>query len=157
MHAPVMYDHTGGPEVFYLGQAPTLEPCAGEVQITVVAASANLFDAKLRSGSMPMPQTFPATPGIDASGVISEIGEGVDFAIGDAVFGTGRATYAEEAILTAYCAKPDAVDHEQAAAVATIGETAFRGLAHTSVAQNGTVVICKRCPGKLILMPHKKN
>lgn len=137
----VSYDQTGGPEVLHVTQAPVPEPGPGEVRITVVAASANLIDAKLRSGAMPAPQHFPVTPGIDASGVIEAVGEGAPHSVGDAVFGTGRATYAEHAILVAACAKPENVDHQVAAAVATIGETAFRGLAHTGVRSGDTVLI----------------
>ncbi len=141
MHTAVMYDRTGGPEVLYLAQAPTLEPGPGEVRIVVAAASANFIDSKLRSGAMPMPQQFPVTPGIDASGVVEAVGEGLDLAVGEAVFGTGRATYAERAILTAAYPKPTNVEHQTAAAVATIGETAFRGLAHTRVQAGDTVLI----------------
>lgn len=141
MPRAVTYARTGGPEVLQVSDVPLPEPGPGEVRIKVAAASANLVDSKLRRGLMPFPQRFPVTPGIDAAGVVEAVGEGAPFAVGDSVFGTGRATYAESAILTTAERKPDSVDDLAAAAVATTGETAFRGLAQTGVQAGGTVVI----------------
>ena len=58
-------------------------------RIEVRAAGVNPVDAKLRRGDLAhifTPQ-FPVIPGIEVSGVVSEVGQGVTaFDVGDAVF-----------------------------------------------------------------------
>ena len=69
---------------------PTISP--GKVLVTIKAAGVNPADWKIREGGMQqlMPLQFPSTLGIDFSGVIKQVGEGVspsDFKQGDEVYG----------------------------------------------------------------------
>lgn len=119
----------GGPEVLAVEQAEPPLPGPGEIVILVGAASINPFDRKVRTGMFaagPEP-VEPVTIGVDAAGVIEAVGPGVTgWSVGDPVFGLGRSTYAERAVLHAWARKPDGVDDAIAAAAATTGEAAIR-------------------------------
>ena len=91
----LQYKSYGGPEVLTVDQAPDVHPAAGQVRVQVRAASVNPFDWKLRAGYMAQgkPLERPAYLGLDAAGVVDEVGEGVtDVAVGDDVFGLGSNT-----------------------------------------------------------------
>jgi NADPH:quinone reductase-like Zn-dependent oxidoreductase len=138
----VTYARTGGPEVLEVSEIAAPEPGAGEIRITVLAAAANLIDVKLRRGDFPFPQEFPVVVGFDGAGVVETVGADVrDVQVGDPVFGVGRGLFAQRAVLTTWQAKPAALDAATAAAIVTVGETAVRGLAHTGVAANQTILI----------------
>ena len=88
----LQYRSYGGPEVLEVGEAPEPHAGPGQIRIAVKAASVNPFDWKLRSGMMAggKPLEAPAYLGLDASGVVDEVGEGVTgVAVGDDVFGRG--------------------------------------------------------------------
>ena len=98
----LQYKAYGGPEVLTVDEAPDVHPAAGQVRVQVRAASVNPFDWKLRAGFMAQgkPLERPAYLGLDAAGVVDEVGEGVtDVAVGDDVFGLGANTIAEFANL----------------------------------------------------------
>jgi NADPH:quinone reductase-like Zn-dependent oxidoreductase len=82
-------------------------------------------------------------PGIDAAGVVDEVGEGVTGArVGDAVFGqaTGGSA-AQFAVLTAWATKPEAVPFDVAGALGVVGETAVRVLDLLGLPSGATVVV----------------
>ncbi|HEY5821087.1 MAG TPA: NADP-dependent oxidoreductase [Propionibacteriaceae bacterium] len=140
----VQYSEYGGPEVLSLGEAPEPHAGPGQVRIVVRAASVNPIDWKVRAGMMAGGQPLEGTgiPGVDASGVVDEIGEGVTgVSIGDDVFGLGSSTQAEFAVLNAWAVKPSSVDWSAAAAAALAAETAERGLRMLGVKQGMTVFI----------------
>jgi NADPH2:quinone reductase len=81
----------GGPEVLHVVDVPDEPLGAGEVRLRVAAATVNPTDTYARSGAYagrdPVKQP-PWVPGMDAAGVVLEVGEGVDHvAPGDAVMG----------------------------------------------------------------------
>ena len=99
----------GGPEQLKIAEVTEPHAGAGEIRIKVVAASINAFDGKVLGGMMSggKPLTEPVGLGLDAAGVVDEIGEGVDgVRVGDDVFGLGRQTQAEYAVLTDWAHKP---------------------------------------------------
>jgi NADPH:quinone reductase-like Zn-dependent oxidoreductase len=109
------------------------EPHAGpgEVRIAVRTAGVNPVDWKVRAGYMQevMPVVFPAIPGMDAAGVVDEVGEGVEgVGVGDEVFGSGSGVAAEYAVLAHFAAKPASMSWAQAAALPAPAETAQRTL-----------------------------
>ncbi|MEH6737806.1 MAG: NAD(P)H-quinone oxidoreductase [Sulfitobacter sp.] len=76
----------GGPEVLQLTQRPVPQPAHGQVVIKVAWAGVNRPDALQRAGAYAPPPTASDLPGLEASGVVSAIGEGVSgFALGDGV------------------------------------------------------------------------
>ena len=92
----VQYSRIGGPEVLEFASVPQPVPAAGEVLVEVLAIGVNPIDAKLRSGVRKTPPiTHPRRTGSDASGVIVEVGEGVEgWAVGDEVIASASGAYA---------------------------------------------------------------
>ncbi len=68
----------GGPEVLTLVEHPMPEPGHGQVQIKVAFAGVNRPDALQRAGMYAPPPGASDLPGLEASGVVSAIGPGVD-------------------------------------------------------------------------------
>jgi NADPH:quinone reductase-like Zn-dependent oxidoreductase len=74
--------------------------------------------------------------------VVDEVGEGVTgVSVGDDVFGRGRNTQAEYAVLDSWAAKPPSIDWAVAAAAGVAGETAERGLRLLDVNAGDTVFV----------------
>ena len=140
----LQFTQYGGPEVLTVGQAPDPHPGPGQVRVRVRAASVNPIDWKLRSGALAQgaPLAGPAYLGYDAAGVVDELGEGVtDVSVGDDVFGLGRDTAAELAVLDAYARKPASVDWSVAAGAAVAAETSIRALDMLGVGAGSTVLV----------------
>lgn len=77
MKAMVMHEF-GPPEVMRLEEVPTPEPGPGEVVVKVHAVSVNrTLDLVVRSGAYAVPVKLPHVLGVDPSGTISAVGEGV--------------------------------------------------------------------------------
>lgn len=117
---------------------------AGEIRIAVRAASVNPIDWKVLSGAMSGGQPLAGTGylGSDAAGVVDEVGEGVSaVSVGDEVFGRGRNTQAEGAVLSAWAVKPPSIDWAVAAAAGVTGETSERGLRLLDVKSGETIFI----------------
>jgi NADPH2:quinone reductase len=76
----------GGPEALVLAERPVPEPGSGEVLIKVAAAGLNRADTLQRRGFYPAPAGAPSYPGLEVSGTIDALGDGVsEFKVGDAV------------------------------------------------------------------------
>ncbi len=76
----------GGPEALKVMQVPIGAPGPGELLIEVHGAGINRADCKQRAGNYPMPPGAPLTFGLECSGVVCEIGEGVTgWSVGDPV------------------------------------------------------------------------
>jgi NADPH2:quinone reductase len=116
----------GGPEAIVAGDVPVPAPGRGELRIRVAAAGINFIDTYKRGGLYPVP--LPHTPGQEAAGTVTAVGEGVvDFAVGDRVASAAvNGAYAAEALVPAAQAVrvPDDVALETAAAVLLQGLTA---------------------------------
>ncbi|MDX1781132.1 MAG: NAD(P)H-quinone oxidoreductase [Thalassovita sp.] len=67
----------GGPEVLQLCERPVPEPKPGQVVIKVAYAGVNRPDALQRAGKYAPPPTASDLPGLEASGEIVALGEGV--------------------------------------------------------------------------------
>jgi NADPH:quinone reductase len=73
----------GGPEALVLAERPMPEPGRGEVLIKVAAAGLNRADVLQRRGFYPSPPGAPSYPGLEVSGTIVALGEGVaEFKVG---------------------------------------------------------------------------
>jgi NADPH:quinone reductase-like Zn-dependent oxidoreductase len=137
------YTEYGGPEVLSVGDAPEPHAGPGEVRVRVRAASVNPVDTKIRSGAMGGdPAALPRIPGVDAAGVVDEVGEGADdVAVGDLVLGLGSATAAELAVLHTWTAKPTGMSWDEAAALPLGAETAARALDLLDVGEGTTLLV----------------
>jgi putative PIG3 family NAD(P)H quinone oxidoreductase len=76
MHAVVITE-PGGPEVLQWTEVPDPSPGPGEVLIDVAASAVNRADMMQRQGFYPPPPGAPAYPGLECSGTIAALGEGV--------------------------------------------------------------------------------
>lgn len=140
----LQYAEYGAPEVLRVADVPEPHAGPGQVRIAVRAASVNPLDWKQVAGMMAggQPLQEPGVPGVDAAGVIDEVGGGVtDVAVGDDVFGQGRRTQAEYAVLTSWVPKPAPLDWSVAAAAGVAGETAERTLRLLGVTAGTTLFV----------------
>jgi putative PIG3 family NAD(P)H quinone oxidoreductase len=76
MHAVVITE-PGGPEVMRWLEVPDPVPGPGEVVIEVAASSVNRADLLQRQGFYPPPAGAPPYPGLECSGRVAAVGEGV--------------------------------------------------------------------------------
>lgn len=106
----VGFSKFGGPEVLEVVDLPVPVPGPGEVRIKVAAAAVNPTDTGMRSGGRADALAAfepPWVAGMDAAGVVSEVGPGVDWQVGDQVMAvvvpmrTGRGAQAEEIVVPA--------------------------------------------------------
>ncbi|MFD9130348.1 zinc-binding alcohol dehydrogenase family protein [Kitasatospora sp. NPDC059571] len=144
MSKAITFSEYGAPEVLRLSEVTPPEPGPGQVRIRVRAASINPLDLKIRSGRMAgvRPAQFPERPGLDVAGVVDEAGEGATAAVGDEVLGVALGGgYSEYALLDRPVAKPEEVSFETAAALVTVGETAYRCLHQLGAEPGETLLI----------------
>jgi alcohol dehydrogenase len=132
----------GGSEVIKINQS-TSEPTvsSGKVLVTVKAAGVNPADWKIREGGLQqlVSLQFPSTLGMDFSGVIKQVGEGVspsDFKQGDEVYGQagvvngGSGAFAEMALADreSIAHKPKKLSYPESAALPLVGVSAWWAL-----------------------------
>src|SRR5262245_45725421 len=67
----------GGPDVLQLAERPVPQPRAGEVLVKVAAAGVNGPDLMQRKGLYPAPPGASDLPGLEISGEVAAVGEGV--------------------------------------------------------------------------------
>ena len=89
----------GGPDMLVPATRPVPEPKAGEVLIRITASGVNRADCLQRMGRYPMPPGAPDIPGLECSGTVVKMGEGVSqWQVGDQVcalmIGDGYSEYA---------------------------------------------------------------
>ena len=128
MAKAVRMHQTGGPEVLRLEDIDVGEPGPGQVRLRHVAVGLNYADTYFRNGTYPMP--LPAGMGVEASGVVQAVGEGVtNVAVGDRVTYTGflntLGAYSTERLIPAapLIKLPDNIAFETAAAMTMRGLT----------------------------------
>ena len=87
----------GGPEVLTYEDAPDPTPEPGQALIDIKSIGVNYTDVSSRRGTNP-PDSLPWTPGREAAGVVTSLGEGVsEVAVGDRVaYAMHTGTYAEQ-------------------------------------------------------------
>src|SRR5436309_5038885 len=93
----------GGPEKLVVDDVPSPAIKEGAVRIAVQAAGINFADLLLISGQYQEKPAFPFTPGMEASGTVTEVGAGITaFRADDRVMAlTGTGAYAEEIVVDA--------------------------------------------------------
>ena len=76
MHA-VVISEPGGPEVLQWAEVADPRPGPGEVLVEVAAAGVNRADLMQRQGLYPPPAGAPPYPGLECSGTVAALGDGV--------------------------------------------------------------------------------
>ncbi|MEV0622911.1 NADP-dependent oxidoreductase [Nonomuraea sp. NPDC050404] len=132
----VSFAEFGGPEVLQVIDAEEPHAGPGEIRIAVRAAGVNPADWRVREGQVlkAHPTELPAGVGLDAAGVVDEVGADVEgVKAGDHVFGEGSCTYAEFAVLSAWARMPEGLSFEEAAGYPSVVETALRIIGEVGV------------------------
>ncbi|MCX4831658.1 NADP-dependent oxidoreductase [Streptomyces sp. NBC_01016] len=140
----VSFAEFGGPDVLHLIDAEDPHAGPGRIRIAVRAAGVNPVDWRIREGQVlgAHPIELPSGVGLDAAGVVDEVGEGVEGAeVGDRVFGEGIDTYAEFAVLTAWARMPEELTFEEAAGYPSVVETALRLIRESGVRPGQTLLV----------------
>jgi NADPH:quinone reductase-like Zn-dependent oxidoreductase len=132
----------GSSEAIEINQS-TFEPTvsSGKVLVIIKAAGVNPADWKIREGGLQqiISLQFPSTLGMDFSGVIKQVGEGIshsDFNQGDEVYGQagvisgGSGAFAEMALANteSIAHKPKRLSHAEAAGLPLVGVSAWKAL-----------------------------
>jgi len=142
--------NTGGPEVLKLEDITLEKPGADEVQIEHVSIGLNYIDTYHRSGLYPL--KLPTGIGMEAAGIIKEIGSNVsNFSVGDKIayaaaplgaYSTHR-NYTSKNIVKV----PNDIDLEQISSAMTKGMTTFYLLHKTYVPQEDETVLFHAAAG----------
>ena len=99
----VIATEPGGPEVLRIDDVHDLSPGAGEVLVEVVASAVNRADLLQRQGHYPPPTGASSTIGLECSGRVAAVGDGVDgWTVGDEVCALlAGGGYAEQVVVPA--------------------------------------------------------
>ncbi|WP_025897361.1 quinone oxidoreductase family protein [Sneathiella glossodoripedis] len=150
MTKAIIFEEFGGPEVMKWSDVEVGKPGPGEVRIKHAAVGLNYIDVYFRTGLYPSP--LPASPGMEAVGIVQEIGEGVKFVkAGDRVAYAGRpiGAYSEERIMPEdnLIQIPENIDDETAAAMMLQGMTVEYLLQRTFHVKQGDTILFHAAAG----------
>ena len=151
MAAAVVMRNPGGPEVLRVEEVPVGKPGPGEVRLRQTVVGVNFHDIYVRTGlyrTLPL----PGVPGIEAVGVIEQVGPNVsDFRAGDRVgyVAPRYGAYATERLFPApqLIRLPDSVDDRTAASLLVRGLTAHVLLHEVHKVRPGDVVLVHAAAG----------
>lgn len=155
MSHAIRIHETGGPEVLYWDAVDVGNPGAGQVRLRQTACGLNYIDIYMRTGVYPVAD-LPAVLGMEAAGVVEELGEGVtELAVGDRVaYAMVVGGYAEQRIIDAHrlVKIPDAIDDKTAATMMLKGLTAHYLLFRTYPVKAGDTILVYAASGGVGLM-----
>jgi len=147
----ITQDVYGSAEVLHLAQIPRPVPAEHEVLVQVRAAGLDRGVWHLTRGlpylarlAFGLRKPKNPVPGMDLAGIVVAAGPAVTrFAVGDAVFGSGRGSFAEYAVAREdqLAIKPANLTFEQAAAVPVSAVTALQGLRDAGRIEPGQKVL----------------
>jgi len=150
MTKAILINEAGGADKLIWTDIEVGDPGTSEIRIKQNACGLNYIDIYVRSGLYPI-ESYPATIGMEAAGVIEAVGEGVtDFAVGDRVaYPMVLGGYAETRVMsTAKVVKlPDGITDETAAAMMLKGLTAHYLLFRTYKVQPGDNILVYAAAG----------
>ena len=147
----IVQDRYGSSEQLRLSDLPDPVPGPGEVLVKVGAAGVDRGTVHVMVGrplvsrlALGLRAPRDRTPGRDVSGTVVALGEGVTgHAVGDAVFGTARGSFAELAVvpLTRLARRPSTLTDVEAAAVPVSALTALQALRAAGVTAGDRVLV----------------
>jgi NADPH2:quinone reductase len=144
-------DRYGGPERLVLRERSDPRPGPGEILVRTVAIGLNFADLFVRSGDYPRAPKPPFVPGMEISGTVEAVGEGVaELAPGRRVVAVPIfGGHAEKVVAPAsrVFPLPDGVDLVEAAAVPVVFLTAWYACARAEVAAGDRVVVTAAAGG----------
>jgi NADPH:quinone reductase-like Zn-dependent oxidoreductase len=152
----IQYHQYGGTELMRLEEFEPAPPGKGEVLVRVLAAAANPMDWKIRNGDTKIltGRRFPRGLGHDFAGVIEGVGKGVtNFTAGDSVLGAtsmkASGAFAEMVVADQkqIVKKPAELSYEQAAALPTVGVTAWQAVVDKGNLRAGQSIFINGCLG----------
>src|SRR4051812_27047239 len=151
----IRFYETGGPEELQGEHMEGGAPRAGEGGIRPAAVGLNFADTYFRTGLYPSP--LPAGMGVEAAGVIEEVGPGVTgFAEGDRVTYTGSplGAYSTERVMDVapLIKLPDTIPFETAAAMTMRGLTTSYLLRRIADVKAGDTVLLHAAAGGVGLL-----
>ncbi len=151
----IVIEEFGGPEVLRPQEIDDPTPGPGQVLLDVAARGVNFIDVYQRSGVYKV--DLPFVPGMEASGTIAAVGEGVtDLKVGQRVgWAMASGGYADRATVDAGLAVPvpDGVSDEQAAALLLQGMTAhYLTCSVHPVAEGETILVHAAAGGTGLLI-----
>lgn len=150
----IMVEQFGGPEVMQLKDIQELQPAENQIKIDIKAVGVNPVDTYIRAGIYPTKPELPYTPGFDAAGVITEVGENVlNYKKGQRVYVFGSLTgcYAQTAICdeSQVYALPDKVDFATGAALGVPYSTAYYAINYRAHAVPGETILIHGASGSV--------
>jgi NADPH:quinone reductase-like Zn-dependent oxidoreductase len=141
----------GGPEALEIRELPAPEPGPGQVRIRVNAIGLNFADVLTRLGVYTGTPATPFVPGLEFSGVVEKLGEGVEaFKGGEPVMGVTRfGSHAEFVALDArrVMALPVGMSFEEGAAFPVNYLSAYCGLVHLGRLRRGERLLLHAAAG----------
>ncbi len=144
MHA-WLCESPDGPDALRWAEQPTPEPRAGEVRITIRAASLNFPDLLITQGKYQFKPPYPFVPGAEFAGTIDALGEGVTgLTVGQpvaALAGTGGFGSHACVEATRVVPLPAGFPFEHAAAFAFTYGTSHHALVDRGALQAGETVL----------------
>ena len=137
----------GGEQVFF--ELPVPDPGPGEVLVKVAGAGVGSWEAMIASGEFPLLRPFPLALGLDFSGTVAAVGEGVSGIFkGDQVYAynypvANNGAFAEYVMVPAtYLAPPPvSMGLVEAAAVPCAAVTAHKAVTELLDVREGEVVL----------------
>ncbi|MGY9005875.1 MAG: quinone oxidoreductase family protein [Alphaproteobacteria bacterium] len=140
----------GGADALVIDDIDISEPGAGEALVRHTAIGLNFIDTYHRTGLYKLPE-LPHTLGVEGSGVVEAIGDGVtDVAVGDRVaYGGGIGSYCERRVMAAnrLVKLPDTISDEQGAAMMLQGMTARYLVRRTHPVKAGETILVHAAAG----------
>jgi NADPH2:quinone reductase len=131
----------GPPEALTVEELPSPEAAAGQVVVSVKAASLNFPDTLIIQDKYQIKPSLPFTPGSEMAGVVKEVGEGVTrLKPGERVLGViGYGAFAQECVApeARLVAIPSGMDFDTAAAFLLTYGTAHHALRHRARSRSG--------------------
>jgi putative PIG3 family NAD(P)H quinone oxidoreductase len=141
----VVAEGAGGPEVLVVRELPDPEPGPGEVVLEVAAAGLNRADLLQRMGFYPPPPGASEVLGMECSGTVAAVGEGVEgWSVGDAGCALLSAgAYATKVVVPAgqLMPIPEGVDLVAAAALPEVACTVWSNVFMLAALQPGEVLL----------------
>ncbi len=141
----VVATEPGGPEVLTVEERPDLHPGPGEVVLDVAASAVNRADLLQRQGHYPPPAGASDVLGLECSGTVREVGEGIErWQVGDQVCALlAGGGYAEQVLVPVgqVMAVPAGVDVVTAAALPEVACTVWSNLFMVAGLQPGETLL----------------